>query len=145
MHESWFPLARYNGKYEVSNLGYIRNRGTRIELPERTDADGHRSVKLRTGHRTYRWERVRHLVAEVFLPGYVPESDVICRDENPANCARENLAVIRHCDGTALPTRRVHRKCRKGHDLSGDNVDSDGRCRECRRTRQRESYQSRRS
>lgn len=136
MHESWFPLTRYNGKYEVSNLGYIRNRGTLTELPERTDADGHRSVNLRKGQKMNRWEKVRHLVAETFLPDYVPDSDVICKDENPANCARENLVVIRHCDGTALPERRDHPVCFRGHPLFPFNLASGGRCKACRRTRE---------
>jgi hypothetical protein len=73
MTENWLPVPEYDGLYEVSDLGRVRNVFARKgSLPNRilkgrVDKQGYIQVKLYEGGQVYHNKRVHILVAQAFL------------------------------------------------------------------------------
>jgi len=68
MKEIWKDIPNYEGLYQSSNLGRIRNVNTNRILKQQVDHDGYFIITLRKGKakRTY---KVHRLVAKTFMPG----------------------------------------------------------------------------
>lgn len=92
--EIWKPIAGYEGRYEVSNLGRVRSfhrRGCRIlRLSDRGAPDNYLIVSLALNGRT-RTRLVHHLVLLTFV-GPRPEGMVACHTNDvPHDNRLENL------------------------------------------------------
>lgn len=122
--EIWRPVARYIGKYEVSDQGRVRSlwfanhrahqlRAVPWVLMQFTHASGYRSVSL-VGSPATRGvtELVHQLVCEAFR-GPRPDG-LVCghRDGDPGNNRAHNLAWITYTENEAD-------KQRHGHTLTG--------------------------
>jgi hypothetical protein len=77
--------------YEVSDLGFIRDRGSRRLKPVYTDSSGYRLVGVRQQDRGTS-KMVHCLVMEAFHPQPAPGLEIRHLDGNPANNALANLA-----------------------------------------------------
>jgi len=155
-HETWRPIAGYEGLYEVSDLGHVRSlprktasgmRGGKILKPAARNKYGHVRVSLHVnGRSTLR--QVHQLVAEAFLDPCPPGMEPRHGDGDPGNNAAANLSYgtksdncldsVRH--GTHRNARKTH--CAQGHEFTPENTypRNGGRgrgCRECKRERDR--------
>ena len=87
--EEWKDIDGYEGLYQVSNLGNIRNSKGKI-LPIRHTYDGYCYVRLsKNGKRKY--PKVSRLVAIAFLPNPSNLPQVNHKDENKDNNCTNNL------------------------------------------------------
>lgn len=136
MAESWFPIKRYHGRYEVSNLGYVRNAKTQSEVSERKDTTGRRLAQVLPRPGAHAWVPVKELVYESVLGGELRDDESLVHiNGNPEDCSWRNLSVD-DGEGTPLP-RELHRPaCKRGHDLERWNLTKDGRCLSCKTARQ---------
>ena len=67
--EEWRPIEGFNGRYEVSSLGNVRNARTKNVLSQRTH-DGYKRINLymNSADEKGATKAVHRLVAEAFLP-----------------------------------------------------------------------------
>lgn len=93
--EVWKQIPGYNDKYEVSNLGRVRNTETGHVLSSLKSGQGYRSVwlydlTLKTNRK--RWIVLVHrLVAEAFVPNPRGFTEINHKDEDKTNNAANNL------------------------------------------------------
>ena len=90
MMEEWKAIPGYEGLYEVSNMGNVRNvrRNTLLRLSK--DCYGYIQVSLyKNGRRT--GLRVHRLVAEAFIPNPDNLPQVNHKDEDKSNNRVDNL------------------------------------------------------
>ena len=74
----WKDIVGFEGRYEISDLGEIRNIKTQKLLSLKHDRDGYQQIALRKlGDRKKYWFSVHRLVAKHFLDSY---SDDLCID-----------------------------------------------------------------
>lgn len=87
MKEQWRDVKGYEGKYQVSNLGQVRN--IRIEPPRTLIPFGY--ADLWVGFSIGDKHKVKDLVATAFLP--TPKQNYILdyKDKNCQNCSADNL------------------------------------------------------
>lgn len=80
--EQWKDIIGYEGIYQVSNLGNIRN--TSKELKKTLDAYGYHTITLykESVKRTF---KVHRLVAQAFIENYSHELQVNHKDEDKTN------------------------------------------------------------
>ena len=108
MEEIWKDVVGYNGLYQVSNLGNIKNRDGRI-LKQQTRNHGYLSVWLYGGAhldgRNGKAFSVHRIVAEAFLPNPNGCAEVNHKDENKKNNAVENLEWCSHKENSNHGTR----------------------------------------
>ena len=93
----WLPVAGYEDRYEVSNLGEVKSiRANKILAGEPTK-DGYIRVKLWDGSK-YKSRMVHCLVAETFLP--IPDNErqyeVDHIDNNVTHNSVDNLQWLTH-------------------------------------------------
>lgn len=87
--EEWKDIVGYEGLYQVSNLGNVRNNKGKI-LTIRHTYDGYCYVRLsKNGKRKY--PKVSRLVAIAFLPNLSNLPQVNHKDENKDNNCANNL------------------------------------------------------
>lgn len=117
--ESWEPIFRYEGKYEVSNLGRVRSfkrigktqNKPRILKPN-LRGEGYHYIQLRRKGRTFT-HKIARLVADAFIPNPLSLPIVNHRDARHTNDRADNLEW---CDqsynlayayrlGTKIPVR----------------------------------------
>jgi len=67
MAEVWRDVVGYTGRYEVSNLGNVRNYSTKKLLTPRIE-EGYRKVMLCRGALDRKYVKIARLVAEAFIP-----------------------------------------------------------------------------
>ena len=123
MKEQWKPINRYEGLYEISNLGRVKSldridkigrlhKGRILKLSK--DGGGYPFVNLfKDGVRSTR--KVHHLVAEAFLGKCPKEYEVNHIDENKSNNSCDNLEYVTRHDNLVHGTRmeRIANKLKK--------------------------------
>ena len=88
--EIWKPVKGYEGLYEVSNMGSVRNSKTgKLKIPQLMKR-GYVQVLLWTNHQAKGFT-IHRLVAEAFLPNPNNFSDVNHKDGNKQNNSVDNL------------------------------------------------------
>lgn len=100
MSETWRPVPGFEGRYEVSNMGRVRE----IRVLK-TDGGGHRYSRVGIdGHTQY----VHRLVALAFL-GEPPSSRAVVnhKDFNTRNNSAENLEWITQTENVRHATQRM--------------------------------------
>src|SRR5690606_21740498 len=154
----WRDVPGYEGLYRVSDEGDIWScrRGRNLK-PEVLKPGGHLRVELVDAEGRHARELVHRVVLRTFV-GPRPEGLVVRHlDGNPKNNRVDNLkygTVSENClDSVAHGTHNVAGKskthCPRGHEYTEENTyirpsnPKDKRCRECARTRNRESYRAR--
>lgn len=115
--EIWRAVPGFEGRYEVSNEGRVRNSKHRVLRPKRAGA-GYQMVAL--GYGKYRY--IHRLVATAFLPNPEGKPQVNHIDGDKTNNAVDNLHWCtasenqRHAYATGLLDGTACKKPRKGHD-----------------------------
>lgn len=90
LYERWEQIKDYEGLYEVSNLGRIRNKKTGRILKPLKNTNGYLRLDLcKNGIR--RAAKVHRLVAEAFIPNPQNLPCVNHKDENKINNCLDNL------------------------------------------------------
>ena len=94
MNEIWKPIEGYEGKYEVSNLGNIKNSRNKLLKPFKTGND-YFKVGLSYNNKN-KQHFIHRLVAQTFLdnPDNLPQ--VTHKDENTQNNCIDNLEWCDH-------------------------------------------------
>lgn len=135
--EQWLPIVGYEGLYEVSDLGRVRNveyidaRGSvRRERMKRLaiDTSGHLQATL-TKDGKKRRALVHRLVLEAFV-GPCPDGMEGCHspDPNPANNSLDNLRWDTHSENMrdtvrhGTNSRAALTECHRGHALVEPNL-----------------------
>lgn len=88
MNEVWKDVANAEEYYQISNLGRIRNKGTR-EILKPSKSGGYLHIELRYGiNKNY---LIHRLVAEAFISNPLNFKYVNHKDENKLNNSADNL------------------------------------------------------
>lgn len=91
MQEMWKDLAGYEEKYEVSNMGYLRNKKSGKILNGSVNADGWVTVTVRDGPQKQRY--MHKVVSETFL-GAAEGRRASHKDGNKLNNRSDNLVYV---------------------------------------------------
>ena len=89
MNEIWRDIDDFEGLYQVSNLGRVRNLNSGKILKFFTQ-NNYCRVSLSKNNRTYKF-LIHRLVAQAFIPNIDNLPVVNHKDENPLNNSVENL------------------------------------------------------
>lgn len=89
MSEIWMPITGFEGIYEVSNLGRVKNAKGKIRKPFIAHG-GYLMVDL-VNHYERTHARVNRLVAKAFIPNPADKPEVNHKDGDKANNAADNL------------------------------------------------------
>lgn len=163
--EIWKPVAGYEGRYSVSNLGRVKSL-KRVTEPlhgghpricpetilkgEQNTRDHHYRVRLYINTETRRF-LVHRLVLTAFV-GPCPDGMVGCHNNgDPTDNRLENLrwdtqsANVRDqiAHGNHLQASKTH--CKYGHEFAGENLAFDRirnqrKCRTCIKRKNRQQY-----
>lgn len=90
MSETWKDIDGYDGKYQVSSLGRVRNRHGKILSQSYKRGTNYLRVHLAKNN-TAKWFSVHRLVAIAFLPKEDGKDTVNHLDHNKENNCVENL------------------------------------------------------
>ena len=96
MEEIWKTIENFEN-YEISNLGIIRNKKTKLIRKQSTHKDGYKRIVLIKDNKLY-FKTVHRLVALAFVPNPDNLSDVDHIDNNKSNNAADNLQWLSHKD-----------------------------------------------
>lgn len=115
--EIWKPVRGYEERYEVSNLGNVRNKETLNVLKPQTNRYGYLQVNLYVcGHSTRKMKTVHRLVAEAFIPNpenkpFIDHINTIRTDDRV-----ENLRWVTAKENNLNPiTLEKYRHKKNGH------------------------------
>lgn len=99
LEEIWKPIFGYEDRYEVSNLGKVRNIKTHQTLRGEPTKDRYIRVRLWNGER-YKSRMIHCLVAETFipLPNVNNQYEVDHIDNNVTNNVVTNLQWLTHAE-----------------------------------------------
>lgn len=143
----WRPVVSYEGRYEVSGDGRVRNARNGFVL---TPATSKRYPYVNLGGKTH---KIHRLVAIAFLGDHGPELQVCHNNGDPFDNRVENLRwdtasanvadAIQH--GVHPAAMRIAlTRCPQGHEYSSENTytyPGGGRaCRTCRQESARRDY-----
>lgn len=111
MKEVWKPIERYNGDYEISNMGRVKSVARlsiqNHKLPEKIlstwiDGDGYVKIKLSYHGKGYH-ESIHRLVAEAFVPNPRNLNEVDHIDTIKTNNTPDNLRWCMHSENHLNP------------------------------------------
>lgn len=88
--EEWKPIEGFNGLYEISNKGMVRNASNQKIKKQHVDNVGYYAVSLSKNNRIY-LHRVHRLIAIAFIPNPLNLPCINHKDENKLNNSIENL------------------------------------------------------
>ena len=97
MEEVWKPIVGWEGLYDVSNLGRIRNAKTKYIRSPNINADGYEWLTLTkyiNKKKKLVWFTVHSLVARTFLPNPLGLEEVDHKDRNKTNNVVDNLEWV---------------------------------------------------
>lgn len=90
MNEQWRDIPNYEGRYQVSSEGRVRNARTGRVLRPGLAYNGYYMVRLcKDGYA--RTQRVSRLVAQAFVPGFAPELQVNHINGDKTDNSADNL------------------------------------------------------
>lgn len=92
MREVWEDIAGYDGRYQVSIWGRIRNEKGEIMKPY-VNEKGYLKVTLQDG-KTRDKVRISRIVAETFIPNYDHKPEVNHKDGDKMNNSVTNLEWV---------------------------------------------------
>ncbi len=130
MTEEWKNIEKYNGIYQISNLGRVRSVAhiniQKHYIPEKIikphpNNSGYLDVSLYIDGKRYH-EKIHRLVAEAFIPNpnHLPEVDHI--DTDKTNNTVSNLKWCTHSENHLNPlTIELKRKMLTGRTLSEEH------------------------
>lgn len=128
--EMWEPVAGYEGRYEVSSFGRVRNARTHRTLSQRANHNGYMRVRLSAPKRNW---RVHHLVALAFFgepPGQVGsgvgEWTVHHKDEDRTNNRADNLEWLLHTSNVSV-SQHGGKRAAYGHGFTHGHAEA-ARC-----------------
>lgn len=109
MEEIWKDIKGFEGKYQVSNMGRVRNT-KRLNILSPSKYQRYLRVNLAEGKKgKYKTIAIHRLVAMAFVEGYAEGLEVNHIDENPSNNVSTNLEFLTHAKnvvyGTFTPRR----------------------------------------
>lgn len=128
--EIWKDIKGYEGKYQISNTGYVKSldfnhTGKEKILKNKVNYKGYCFVTLYKENKQY-YPRIHRLVAETFIPNPDNLPQVNHIDGNKSNNSVENLEWctnlenIRHADRMGLSNHRGSIKAVEQLDLEGN-------------------------
>ena len=97
--EVWLDIAKFEGKYQVSNKGNVmslnyNNTGKPQTLKTKINKQGHLEVTLNKNDKHY-YRLVSRLVFETFTGMKLGKNDILMyHDKDKTNCTLENLYLI---------------------------------------------------
>ena len=91
MMEVWKEIEGYNGKYQVSSWGRVRNAESGHILKPYKNSKGYLKVGLSSGKRVMDKHRINRLVAKAFIPNPMDLPQVNHKDGNKENNSVTNL------------------------------------------------------
>ncbi len=119
INETWKPIAGFEGRYEVSDLGRVRSldrEGVRNGRPVRFKGrvlkpglDGDEYLHVSLGAGTIR--KVHRLVAQAFKPNPDNLPEVDHEDTNKTNCAAANLRWCTTRQNAAYRHEKTFKTC----------------------------------
>ena len=115
--EIWKDVVGYEGLYEVSNLGNIKNAKGRILKPL-VRKHGYLGIQLRGkggNERGFKTFSIHRLVAKAFIPNPENKPEVNHIDENKTNNQANNLEWVTHKENMNCGTIKERFKGRKSH------------------------------
>ena len=87
--EKWKPIPEYD-KYEISDMGRVRNRRGQILKPQKNNRSGHLQIMLWKDSKA-KCFYLRRLVAQIFIPNPENLEYVGSIDNKKDNCKVNNL------------------------------------------------------
>ena len=132
MQEYWGDIEEFDGLYQASNLGRIRNKKTERILKCQKNKKGYLVVGLRKNN-TQITRQVHRLVAKTFIPNPENKPQVNHKDGNKEDCCISNLEWNtngengKHAYDTGLRKKRIGKEHFKAktveqYDLEGNLV-----------------------
>ena len=132
MQEYWGDIEEFDGLYQASNLGRIRNKKTERILKCQKNKKGYLVVGLRKNN-TQITRQVHRLVAKTFIPNPENKPQVNHKDGNKEDCCISNLEWNtngengKHAYDTGLRRKRFGKehfkaKAVEQYDLEGNLV-----------------------
>lgn len=128
--ETWKDIPGYEGRYQVSDEGRVRNAAGHVLAAQITNS-GYSAVHLYQGGRQRRVHLIHRLVALAFHPSLEGSTEVNHRNANKQDNAAHNLEWvtrsqnIRHAHATGLMAPRrypvVGRSKKDGHVVRFDS------------------------
>lgn len=120
MEEIWKDIPNYEGLYQVSNLGRIRNAKTKKIKNQRNTYKKYLQVDLfNKNQKTY---RVHRLVAETFIPNPNNLPQVNHKDGNKQNNRVDNLEWITNYDNIQHAVKNGFFKRNKGSSRKAEEL-----------------------
>lgn len=121
--EIWKPIAGFEKRYEVSNMGRVRSisfnqTGKTLILKPSVSSEGYYSVGLYDGTRRQQRKYLHRLVAQAFLdnPDNLPH--VNHKDENPANNRADNLEWMSADENNKYAGRQFRAGLHRGNRIN---------------------------
>lgn len=135
MRETWFTYSDFdcdlNGRYSISNTGYVRDDYMHRDAFEKATPAGVRWAQLTDKLGVRHWRRVSSMVFETIYGRMTPGYTIAHGDGNRKNCHIDNLYTVRDANLTVRRPPRV--ACVKfDHPLTSWNTTPGGRCRACK-------------
>lgn len=113
----WRPVKDYEGLYEVSNTGKVRNAVTKRELVAKLDKYGYRHLGLRALGRKRKWITVHRLVAIAFIPNPDNKESIDHINAIKTDNRVENLRWVTNMENMHNPITLAHFRSEEHREL----------------------------